>query len=824
MAARARAEEDLRASEQRIKLVMDSVPASIAFMDSQLYLRFLNRHVSDLFGVDPVEFLDRHLSELIGTDAFETVRPHHEKALAGESVSYERFMGVVNGRPRWVQVDLVPNVTAVGSVEGLYALATDISEHRSLEEALRGSKASFHSLVELNAIGIVVMDAQHHVLFTNAAAESMLGSGSEILKRFPLIPGRVTELPIQSAGRAKGVAEVNVSHTDWEGSAATLLMLEDVTARKEAQRAAEFLTQHDGLTGLPNRNLFKDRLELALRRTEKQQSLLALLVVDIDRFSRINDVYGTEAGDHILAEAAWGLSSAVRDYDTVARMSADQFVIVLEDLENPEDIRRMGEQILQRFRQPSDIDGKEVRTTVSIGAAAFPLNASSPDDLQHCAFAALRVAKKAGGDAMQFYEPHMDDILEQHLRLESDLSHAVERNELELHYQPRINAQSGAVEGMEALLRWRHRELGMISPAEFIPLAETSGLIVPIGRWVLEEACRQTKAWSIAELPWLKVSVNLSAVQFARDDLVEMVTSVLQSTGLPAAQLELEITESILMQNAESAASVLARLRDHGVSCSVDDFGTGYSSLGYLRHFPLHALKIDRSFVRTLPNDPEDAAITGAVISIARDLRLTVVAEGVEYPEQAAFLRLRGCDEFQGFLFSKPLPGQEFEQLLRQRARFPIPGESEREEGRTVLVLDDDVNVLQALKRELRRSGFKILIASKPEEAMGLLAMHQVGVVLCDLRMPLMSGVEFMRRCRQMYPEATRVMMSGYTDLDSLLETINEGAVFKFIVKPWKGEQLQELLREAFGYYDTIRENERLRRHLRANAITATES
>jgi EAL domain-containing protein (putative c-di-GMP-specific phosphodiesterase class I)/FixJ family two-component response regulator len=456
------------------------------------------------------------------------------------------------------------------------------------------------------------------------------------------------------------------------------------------------------------------------------------------------------------------------------------------------------------------VEGHELYVTCSIGIALFPKDGEDTQTLLKNADTALYRAKDLGRNNCQFYAAEMNVKALERLMLENSLRHALDRDEFRLHYQPRVDLRTGEITGMEALVRWQHPELGLIPPARFIPVAEESGLIVPLGEWVLREACAQNKAWQRSGLRTVIVAVNLSARQFREQDLVAVVTRILKETDLDPAYLELELTESLIMQNVEAVIATLTRLKAMGVRFSIDDFGTGYSSLSYLKRFPIDMLKIDQSFVRDITTDPDDAAIAKTIISMAHDLQLRVIAEGVETEEQKSFLHLRHCDEMQGFFFSRPVPSEEFEVMLRERRCLQMEDTAAALGQRTLLLLDDEENILTALTRLLRRDGYKILKATSAAVAFDLLAEHPVGVIVSDQRMPEMSGTEFLRRVKQIYPGTVRLVLSGYTDLKSVTDAINEGAVYKFLTKPWDDDLLRANIQEAFQRYELAQDNQRL--------------
>ena len=445
----------------------------------------------------------------------------------------------------------------------------------------------------------------------------------------------------------------------------------DITGRKNAEEQIRSLAYYDALTGLPNRTFYKEILSRALTLAQRYRRNLATLFVDLDAFKRINDTLGHDAGDQLLQEVATRLTQGVRKSDSVARsdkeesqdavsrLGGDEFIVLLNELSRIEDAAIAANRILTDLSQPFILSGQEVFITASIGISLYPSDGTDADSLLKTADIAMYHAKNQGKNNFQFYAESMNAATLERLNLENELHRAIERKEFFLHYQPKLDAKSRKVVGIEALIRWKHPDKGMISPAEFIPLAEESGMIVRIGEWVLSAACRQNRAWRAMGLPSVSISVNLSSRQFGHKDLVETVTRALKEVEMDPHHLELEITESTVMQNPEKAIATLKQFKEMGIRISIDDFGTGYSSLNYLRRIPFDSLKIDRSFVMNINTSPDDAAIVRAIIAMAHSLKLRVIAEGVQTEEQFAFLRELPCDEVQGYLFSKPLPAGE---------------------------------------------------------------------------------------------------------------------------------------------------------------------
>ncbi len=434
--------------------------------------------------------------------------------------------------------------------------------------------------------------------------------------------------------------------------------------RRQGQERILYLASHDALTGLPNRVMFSELLNHAITNAQRYQRRFAVMFVDLDRFKLINDSLGHAAGDQLLKEISQRLSDCLRASDVVARMGGDEFVVLVQEVDDPEQVAIVARKILSATMRPVMLLGQECRVTGSVGISMYPADATDEQSLMKCADMAMYKAKDEGKNNYQFFSPDIRSHSLERLALETQLRNALERGELSLHYQPQIDIQSNTITGVEALLRWESPALGMVSPAQFIPLAEETGFIVPIGRWVLRTACAQSAAWQRAGLPPVCVAVNLSVRQFADDSLVDDVAEALRDSGIPPHLLELEITEGMVITNPERAFKTLAAIKSMGVRLAIDDFGTGYSSLAQLKNFPVDTLKVDRSFIRELADNADDRAITEAIIAMGKSLSLNVVAEGVETLEQLDILRASACDEMQGFYFSKPVTAQAFEQLM----------------------------------------------------------------------------------------------------------------------------------------------------------------
>ncbi len=681
------AQKALSESELRFRTLAETAPDAILTVDPAGSLLFANRAAGHLFGY-PV-------AALIGQPVTSLLPDYGPRPRAAENGPPERFGAAgqhADGRVLPLELttgELVRDGRRLTTVfaRGLAERASE--EAREIEEALRLSEKRYRTLFERNLAGVYRSTLEGRILDCNESFARIFGYASreEVLQQaawdFYLKPeDRQAALAKLLERQSLTNYELCLKRKDgsrvWvlesenliEGPDGRLSVIEgttiDVTERKRAEEQVKHLAFHDPLTNLPNRLLFNDRLTLAVAQAHRHNQRLAVLFLDLDRFKVINDSLGHSVGDELLRQVAERIQEHVREGDTVARLGGDEFILLVPGISAEEDAAKIAKKVCDAIHDPFWIDGRELFVTTSVGVAVYPSDGHNADNLVRNADSAMYRAKEQGRDNYQLYTPAMNAKAIERLSLESRLRQAVANDELELHFQPFIDLNTAEVLGAEALLRWRHPELGMMAPGEFIPIAELSGLIVPIGEWVLRTACAEARKWHEKGFPKLTVSVNLSSRQFQQADLVRQVTDALAETGLDADKLDLEITESNAMQNAEHSINTLWGLKKQGVRISMDDFGTGYSSLNYLKRFPIDRIKLDQSFVRDLPGDKDDAAIAMAVIAMGRSLELVVIAEGVETEEQLAFLKERDCDQLQGFLFSRPLPAEAFQCFLTE--------------------------------------------------------------------------------------------------------------------------------------------------------------
>src|SRR6266404_2400012 len=567
-------------------------------------------------------------------------------------------------------------------------------ERKAVEDALYVEKE--RALVTLNSIGDAVLctDISGNITYLNLVAEAMTGwpreeaIGKPLVEVFQIIDGATRNTardPMEMAVDQNRTVGLTVNcvlirrdglESAIEDSAAPIhdragrvtvavIVFHAVSAARAMSVQMTYSAQHDVVTNLPNRLLLNDRITQAISLARRQHRPIAVIFLDLDRFKYINDSLGHATGDRLLQSVSTRLLASVRASDTVSRQGGDEFVILLSEITHPEDAARSAKKILLSLSAPCSIEGQDLHINGSIGISVYPEDGEDAETLIKNADTAMYHAKESGRNNFQFFKADMNLKAVERQSLEGSLHRALEREEFLLHYQPKVNLNTGEITGVEALVRWQSPERGLVPPTQFVPIAEDCGLILQIGRWVLREACRQARDWQEAGLPPLPIAVNVSAVEFRDKGFVEGVRTILAETGLEARYLEVELTEEVLMDDAESTASVLQELKTMGAHLAVDDFGTGYSSLSYLRQFPIDVLKIDRSFVNQITSDPDDSTIVSAIINMGKSLKHHVVAEGIETQLQRAYLQTQQCAEGQGYLFSRPLAAAQFAQLLQ---------------------------------------------------------------------------------------------------------------------------------------------------------------
>ena len=685
----------LQESENRFRSAMSAMAEGLAVLSPDGTCFFANRAAERILGYPenglqsanvrqlPMQFLDIREQPIPNPLENSEIM----LSLCRERELRNRVVGLrfPDGALRWLEVSTSPLLVAEGQEPRVVLTFSDITERRSADEK---SRLAFEA-IRHSGEGILVTDAGHRIVSVNPAFESVTGySLSEVVGQTPEIFSSVTQDDsffdglqeiLETSGNWRGEVwnrrKNGEVYPEWLGVSAVreadgkaryyVYIFSDMTERKAAQERIEFLAHHDPLTELPNRLLLRDRMAQAMAQATRLKSRVALMFLDLDRFKKINDSLGHPVGDALLKAIVERLKSCVRESDTISRQGGDEFIIVLNDVRDGDAVSRVADKIHQRMGQPFSIGEHSLNSSFSMGVAIFPDDGEDFDILMQKADTAMYHAKEAGRNSHRFFTEQMNLQVVEHMNLETQLRRALENNEFVLHYQPQLDLQERTIVGVEALVRWNSPDNGLVPPGKFIPVAEDSGLIVQIGAWVLREACRQARAWQDAGLPPFVMAVNLSAIQFKRLDLVNTVINALVLSDLDSHWLELELTESILLQDAESTLDTVHRLKALGVKLSVDDFGTGYSSLAYLKRFAVDKLKIDQSFVRDLVTDPDDAAIVRAIIQMAHSLKLKTIAEGVETEELSNLLQLFRCDEIQGYWLARPMPAEELEDFVR---------------------------------------------------------------------------------------------------------------------------------------------------------------
>jgi diguanylate cyclase (GGDEF)-like protein/PAS domain S-box-containing protein len=838
--ARIDAERKLKENEARLQETFNQSGQGIAHLTLDGHITHVNDSLCKILQYRRAELLGRRLSDLYRAagagqkedqlDQLPTDLPLFRKI--------ERHYARSGGPPKWTQLTTSSVPGPDGRAAYLQVVVEDISERKSIEAMLNLKDRALAS----SSNGIIMTDASLAscpVIFANPAftritgyaQQEVLGRNCRFLQeddtdqpelddiRAALAEQRDVHVVLRNY-RKDGTLFFNdlfISPVPDESGKLThfIGILTDITEQKRDQEKLAFQITHDELTGLPNYSLLLQRLQQDMLAAQRSNTMVALLIVDIDQSKLINERIGHAAGDQLIKGFADRLRSCMRAGDTLSRHRGDEFAAILAGIEAQDQVSAICEKMSHAIAAPFIIDDQELHLACNIGVALYPRDGTDPALLSKFANMARYRAKELGRNSHQFYAHEMNELVLARVTLESALRSALPGEQLELQYQPLIDLQSGRVIAMEALLRWQHPELGMVAPACFMPVAEECGLINVIGAWAVQRACLDMRHWIDQGIDVPPVAINISARQFRDPHLIRIIESALSMMRLEPRMLALEITEGVLMSDAPSSEATLRALKRLGVALTIDDFGTGYSSLSYLTRFPFDRVKIDRSFVRDLATNDSAAAIANAIISMAHSVGIKVIAEGVETEVQCEFMRSNMCDEIQGHFFSRPLVRESIALLLRADRRLPPHLLRLHKPARTLLLVDDEPNIVASLKRLLRSDGYQILTANSASDGLELLEKHKVDIILSDQRMPGMTGVDFLRIAKELYPDTVRIVLSGYTELQSVTDAINEGAVFRFLTKPWDDQQLRTYIEEAFRYKELTDENQRLNLRIR---------
>ncbi|WNJ99948.1 EAL domain-containing protein [Thalassospiraceae bacterium LMO-JJ14] len=658
-------------------------------------IELINPAGAGMLGVWPIETLkDRLLYDFIHPDFQSTISPDL-KDLAKEKLRVPIKLRRSDELSVDVEIAALPyKATGTNDSDAVMVIARDVTERNRALSAVQQREENLQLVLDAVADGIVTVDQTGRIELANAAIERMFGSNAEtlidqhigvlipafenatsqtfLIKREPHDDDFGLEQENEMTGRHVDGHDIPVEVVFTESSSAGrqryIGAIRDITARKNYENRLRTMATRDELTGLANRNLLGERLSDAMKRTDANGGNLALIYVDLDQFQNINDAFGHEVGDQVIQMASHRLQSCARDGDTIARVGGDEFHILMPGVSGEEEAASLAGDLLVALSIPYDIDGREIFSSASIGVGTYPAHAATLSELMRNVDTAANNAKRDGRANYKIYTPRMSEEVHRRVDLGHQLRRALENDELTLNYQAKVDLSSQRIVGAEALLRWSNENLGFVSPAEFIPIAEETGLIVPIGEWVLHTACREAAEWKTTDGLRPQVAVNLSALQFLHGDLISRVTSSLADSGLDPENLDLELTESLLVERPDETIHTLKILKNKGITISMDDFGTGYSSLSYLTRFPLDSLKVDRAFVTDLPDDRDAVVVVRAIVGMAKQLDLHIVAEGIETERQMEFLHGLGCHTGQGYLFSKPVSNAQFKELLLARA------------------------------------------------------------------------------------------------------------------------------------------------------------
>ncbi len=818
--------EALEASEMRFSVTFEQAAVGIALVDPEGHWLRVNRRLAAIVGYSKEELLRKTFQDITHPNDLADDLEQMYRMLAGEIENYsieKRYLRK-DGSQVWIHLTVALVRMPDGKPDYFISVVEDINSRKEAERKTRQAAIVFESTRE----GVMICNLDGRLLAVNKAFTEISGyAEAEALGKKPSLQKSNRHGPefyqalwasVHQTGQWQGEvwnrrktgevypAWMTISTVrDKQGRPTQYVgVFTDISQLKHSEAELAHLAHYDPLTDLPNRLLLQSRIGHALDRAGRRSQRTALLFIDLDHFKTVNDSLGHVAGDELLVMVTRRLRDRVRDEDTLGRFGGDEFIMVLEPIGDPEDAAGVAQDLLAALAMPFVLSGgNEVYIGASIGISIYPEDGNRAEEVLRNADTAMYRAKEQGRNRFCFYTADMNTHALAQLALEAALRHALDRGELILHYQPKVNMGTGQMTGAEALIRWQREGVGLVPPTEFIPLAEKTGLIVPIGTWVIDEACRQLRLWGNMGWSGLQLAINVSGRQFHAGNLPALVADALNRHGVPPDRLELELTESMLMDDPDATVATLTALKGIGVTLALDDFGTGYSSFAYLSRFPIDVLKIDQSFVRNIVSEPQAAMIAVSIIDLAHRLRLKVVAEGVETEAQLGYLRQRDCDTLQGYYFARPMPADAFEVLLRDGKKMPVPS-VDNEYSRTLLIVDDEPNVLAALRRILHIEGYRILTAGGARQGLELMATTPAQVILADERMPEMIGTEFLRRVKELYPDTVRIILTGSADLESITRAVNESAVYKFLQKPWEEAHLRKEIHDAFLFHKYV--------------------
>lgn len=830
---------ELRRSESLLRSVVDALPVGVLAADREGRMILSNRESSRIWNSrEPLQTSDLERFQGVWAETGRRVEdadwPLTQAIRQGRTLRKQVLdIRAFDGAGKTVSVTATPFNDRQSNPMGAVAILQDISEERRRDLEMR----MLTQAMDVSVDAIVITDNRQPdqpIIYVNPAFARLTGySRDEVVGRNcrflqgenqdqPELEGIRRALEDKQYGSAVVLNyrkdgsqfwnELSIAPVTNDRNEVThyVGILHDITELKRYNQELEHQANHDSLTGLANRNLLGDRLQLAIALASHNQQTFTVVLVDIDHFNVINDSLGHCNGDALLRLTAERLRRCARDIDTVARLGGDEFVIVLsENYCASNELLTWLERLKSCISEPLTLDGHEVAVSASIGFCCYPADGLDADTLLRNADTAMYRAKQHGRNRVCAFTPEMNEQIQRRLQMEQSIRQALQQREYRVVYQPQLDLSNGRLCGFEALVRWQ-RQSTTIAPNEFIRAAEELGRIVDIDFFVLEAVCQQLQIWRDT-LRGIGVAVNISAITLMEPSFVDRLKLILNRHMVPPSLLKLEVTESVLMDNADHVHGNMSALNALGICFSIDDFGIGYSSLGYLKRFPFSQLKIDRSFIKDVHLDPDAAALVRSMISIGHDLGIEVIAEGVETIEQLSFLNRAGCDSIQGYYYSRPLPPEDCLKFLTHNLQQSPLASIFSGQQRYLLVVDDEPSIQNALKRELRLENCQVITAASAKEALDLLAIHPVDVVLTDLRLSQMSGVELLRKIRGLHPDVVRIVLSASTEVGSILKAVNEGVIYRFITKPWDPDDLRAQIRDAFQQRELLRQNMRVR-------------
>lgn len=833
-------EADLPGADYRT--LVDQVQAAVFVIQQGRFL-FVNPKLTELFGYSRQEmltFLDP--MQLCAPEYRDLVREQTRARVAGvPGQAYEIECLRKNGERFHAQV-WGTRIILAGQIADLVTLH-DVSAIRSATRYAEQRQQLFRYAEELARIGSAEVDLQSGSVTLSEGMQAILGipltdsdmDRNWLLSRVPAVerpyvqaisegvtPDEACEFQhriVYADGSLRTVLHRVVAEADAQGCVVrTITLLQDITLQRAAEQRLDKLSNTDKVTGLPNRTSLMEFLDTRMSEAAREERQIAVLGIEIDRLKLVSESLGYAAGDQLLMEIGARFQSCVTPDDLLGHLGSGEYALILvRDVDvNEQTARAVASAMLEALSQSVMLGNAEINVTCNVGITLYPSDEEADSEkLLQQAQAAMYRAHELGKNHVCVFSSGMQSRSISRLAIESGLRRALDRGEFALHYQPKLELISGTIIGAEVFLEWTSAERGDAPRSSIIRVAEETGLIVPIGEWVLRTACAQALEWQRAGHP-VRVEVNLSARQLQQPDLSNKIQAILIEIGLDPRLLGLEITEGALMGESARIARVLGELKSLGIEVSLDDFGTGYSSLSYLRTLPIDVVKVDRSFVHDVTAASQDVSITRAIINMAHSLQMKVLAEGVETEGQLALLIANHCDQMQGTYFSPPVPSESMTSMIQTRRALPEHLLLRRVHQRTLLLVDDEENIVSALRRLLRKDGYHIVTANSGSQGLQRLAENSVDVIISDQRMPGMTGVEFLRRAKELYPDTIRMVLSGYTELQSITDAINEGAIYKFLTKPWDDERLCSHVAEAFSQKEMADENRRL-----ANAVSS---